>query len=385
MRQKVAVLGSTGSIGRQTLEVIEANSKRFEIVSLAAGRSIDLLAEQAAMWRPRLIAVADAQGAERLKARIDPSIRVVWGAQGLVEAAVESGADIVVVAVVGSAGLPATMAALEAGRRVALANKETLVAGGELVMAALARSRGELIPVDSEHSAIHQCLVGEEPQAIRRLVLTASGGPFRHATLEQMKAAGPEEALRHPTWSMGGKITIDSATLMNKGLEVLEAHWLFGVDYDRIEVVIHPQSIVHSLVEFVDGSVKAQLGTPDMRTPIQYALTYPERAAVAWGSLSLAQAGALTFEPPDLERFPCLSLAYQAGRAGGTAPAVLSAANEVAVEAFLNRHIGFFDIVTCVESVLQAHTVTKASDLESVLDADRWARRRAREWIYSRV
>lgn len=384
MRQKIAVLGSTGSIGRQTLDIIEKMPDRFELVALAAGSRIDLLAQQAAKTCPRLISVSDAEGAARLKQKIDPSIRVVWGPEGLVQAAAESGADIVVVAVVGSAGLLPTLAALTAGKRVALANKEALVAGGQLVMDALSEGEGELLPVDSEHSAIHQCLIGEGQEAVRRLVLTASGGPFRKASIVEMEAARPEEALNHPTWSMGGKITIDSATLMNKGLEVLEAYWLFGVDFDRIDVVIHPQSIVHSLVEFVDGSVKAQLGTPDMRTPIQYALCFPQRPAISWGHLSLTDAAALTFEPPDLDRFPCLSLAYQAGRAGGTAPAVLSAANEVAVEAFLTHQIGFLEIARCVESVLQAHTVTAASDVESVLQADRWARRIAREWIAKR-
>lgn len=376
-RQRIAVLGSTGSIGRQTLEVAGAMPDRFEVVALAAGRNVALLAEQAAKTRPRLVAVADEASACRLKEMVDPSVRVTWGTQGLVEAAVESQADIVVVAVVGAAGLVPTLSALAAGKRVALANKEALVAGGKVVMRALAAGGGELLPVDSEHSAIFQCLQGESRSAVRRLILTASGGPFRTATVEEMERATPEDALRHPTWSMGGKITVDSATLMNKGLEVIEAHWLFGIEYERIEVLIHPQSIVHSMVEFVDGSVKAQLGPPDMRLPIQYALCYPERAPKAWSELSLARAAALTFEPPDFERFPCLALAYEAGRAGGTAPAALNAANEVAVEAFLKGRIGFRDIARCVETVLEAHTVEEADDLESILAADAWARREA--------
>ena len=314
MRQKVAVLGSTGSIGRQTLDVVSAIPERFEVVSLAAGKNIDLLAKQVAMTKPRLVAVGDQEGAARLRAIVDASVRIVWGDEGLIEAALAG--DHVVVAVVGSVGLRPTLAALSEGKRVALANKETLVAAGELVTGTLSQGRGELIPVDSEHSAIHQCLAGEDGKAVERLILTASGGPFRTSSIAEMEAARPEDALKHPTWSMGGKITIDSATLMNKGLEVLEAYWLFGVDFDRIEVAIHPQSIVHSLVEFVDGSVKAQLGTPDMRTPIQYALCYPDRPAISWGRLSLFEIGALTFETPDLDRFPCLSMAYHAGRAG---------------------------------------------------------------------
>jgi len=380
-RRRIALLGSTGSIGRQTLEVVGALVDRFEIVALAAGRNVDLLAEQAARTSPRIVAVADQESAERLKGMVGSRIRVAWGTRGLVEAAVESGADLVVVAVVGASGLVPTLNALAAGKDVALANKETLVAGGRLVVEAQAQGGGRLIPVDSEHSAILQCLVGEERRTVRRLVLTASGGPFRTATAEEMRMARPEDALKHPTWSMGGKITIDSATLMNKGLEVIEAHWLFGIDYDRIDVLIHPQSIVHSLVEFADGSVKAQLGTPDMRLPIQYALCFPERVPVAWSELSLARAGVLTFEPPDLTRFPCLALAYEAGKLGGTAPAVLNAANEVAVEAFLKGQIGFMDIARCVETVMAAHTVEEAKDLESVLEADAWARQKARASI----
>lgn len=383
-RQRIAVLGSTGSIGRQTLEVAGALADRFEIVTLAAGRNVELLAAQVAWARPRMVAVADKESAERLRAMVGDEVHVAWGQQGLVDAAVGWDADIVVVAVVGAAGLVPTLRALDAGKRVALANKETLVAGGQLVARALAAGNGILLPVDSEHSAILQCLQGEERASVRRLILTASGGPFRCATLAEMERARPADALRHPTWSMGGKITVDSATLMNKGLEVIEAHWLFGVAYDRIDVVIHPQSVVHSLVEFVDGSVKAQLGLPDMRLPIQYALCYPERAQGDWGELSLIRTAALTFEPPDPARFPCLGLAYEAGKAGGTAPAALNAANEVAVDAFLKEQIGFLDIAACVEAVLRAHTVEEAGELDEILEADAWARGAARAWIARR-
>lgn len=384
MRQKVAVLGSTGSIGRQTLEVIGALSRRFEVVALAAGRNVDVLASQVEAVRPRLVSVADAAAASRLKGIIDPTVRIVWGPEGLVEAALAGDPDLVVVAVVGSAGVRPTLAALEAGKTVALANKETLVTAGALVMERIALGQGKLVPIDSEHSAIWQCLQGEASDRVDRLILTASGGPFRTATIAEMERVGPAEALRHPTWSMGGKITIDSATLMNKGLEVIEAHWLFGIDYDRIDVVIHPQSIVHSLVEFQDGSVKAQLGAPDMRAPIQYALCYPDRPAIVWKRLSLLDVASLTFSAPDLDRFPCLALAYQAGRAAGTAPAALNAANEIAVGAFLEEQIGFCDIARCVESVLEAHTVTDASDLDTILEVDAWARQEALDWVRRR-
>lgn len=384
VRQKVAVLGSTGSIGRQTLEVISALSDRFEVVSLAAGRNVDVLVSQIEAYHPRLVAVADEEAAARLRSKVDETVRVVWGRDGLVEAAVAGDPDVVVVAVVGSAGLQPTLAALAENKSVALANKETLVAGGALVSQVLAEGRGRLLPIDSEHSAIWQCLQGEASDRIAKVILTASGGPFRTATKDEMEKARPSDALRHPTWSMGGKITVDSATMMNKGLEVIEAHWLFGIDYDQIQVIVHPQSVLHSMVEFQDGSLKAQLGAPDMRVPIQYALCYPDRPPVAWKRLSLLDVASLTFEPPDFERFPCLALAYRAGREGGTAPAALNAANEVAVEAFLMERIGFGDIARCVESVLEAHTVTDAGDLESILEADAWARHEASEWIRRR-
>ena len=373
----VAVLGSTGSIGRSALDVLRAQAGRFRVVSLAAGRNASLLVEQAREFSPRLVSVQDAETAAEVRRALPGGTRVVWGPEGLVEAALADGVQTVIAAVVGAVGIRATLAALEAGKRVALANKESLVAAGELAKRILAAGKGELVPVDSEHSAIFQCLLGANRSEVKRLILTASGGPFRTATAEEMERATPFDALKHPTWRMGGKITIDSATLMNKGLEVIEAHWLFDQSYDRIDVVIHPQSIVHSLVEFVDGSVLAQLGAPDMRVPIQLALTFPERAPGNWKPFSILEAGTLTFEPPDFKRFRCLSLAYEAGRTGGTAPCVLNAANEVAVAAFLKGACRFGDIPACVEEVLAAHTPRPVRDVDDVLDADRWARESA--------
>lgn len=381
MRRGVAVLGSTGSIGTNTLQVIERLSQRFHVVALTAGRNVRLLVEQARRFRPRYVALATREGAAAAREALGAGVRVGWGPEGLVEAAVLAEADIVVTAVVGAVGIRATVAALRAGKRVALANKESLVAAGELVTQAAAAGGGEIVPIDSEHSALHQCLRGEEPASVSRLWLTASGGPFRTWSLERMKSVRPEEALQHPTWRMGGKITIDSATLMNKGLEVLEAHWLFGMPLEQIEVVVHPQSIVHSMVEFVDGSVVAQMAPPDMKGPIQYALCYPQREKNRFGTLALTKLGTLTFEPPDTERFPALQLAYEAGRMGGTAPAALSAANEVAVSAFLEGRIGFLDIARCVEEVLRRHRPVSADTLESVLAADAWARAAAWESI----
>lgn len=381
MRRGVAVLGSTGSIGTSTLQVIERLSEHFHVVALTAGRNVQLLIEQARRFRPRFVALASREDAAAAREALGAGIQVGWGPEALVEAASLPEASIVVTAVVGAVGIPATIAALQAGKRVALANKESLVAAGELVTKTAAAGEGEIIPVDSEHSALHQCLRGEATKSVSRLWLTASGGPFRTWPLERMRSARPEEALQHPTWRMGGKITIDSATLMNKGLEVLEAYWLFGVALDRIDVVVHPQSIVHSMVEFVDGSILAQMGPPDMKGPIQYALRYPQREQNRFGTLSLTELGTLTFEPPDTERFPALRLAYEAGRMGGTAPAALSAANEVAVSAYLEGRIGFLDIARCVEDVLGRHRPVPADSLESVLAADEWARAAAWESI----
>lgn len=376
MRQAVSVFGSTGSIGTQTLQVVQAFSERFYIDVLAAGRNIDLLVKQIQQFRPRLVVVADDESAAILKDRVDGSIDIAVGVAGLEEAAVSTEAPTIVMAVVGAVGLKPTLAALRAGKTVALANKETLVAAGELVMNEVRQGSGTIIPVDSEHSAIFQALQGEKTADVHRLILTASGGPFRQTPLNHMQHIRSADALKHPTWQMGGKITIDSATLMNKGLEVIEAHHLFGMDYDAIDVLVHPQSIVHSIVEYVDGSMIAQMGTADMRTPIQYALFYPERILTPWPRLDLTDTS-LTFEKPDFTRFPALALAYEAGRIGKTAPAVLNAANEVAVQAFIDEKIPFLGIPQCVESVLAAHNVHSVDSLETVLAADAWARREA--------
>lgn len=380
--KEVAILGSTGSIGCNALRVIEEFPGEFGVAALGAGSNIELLAEQIERHRPRVVSVGDEQGAERLQAALRrrgvdsiPSLGI--GVQGLIEVATCAGAEIVIGAVVGALGLLPTYRALELGRRVALANKETLVVAGELMTHAAERARAELLPVDSEHNALHQCLRGEQRHELKRVILTASGGPFRHATKEEIENATPEQALRHPTWRMGAKITIDSATMMNKGLEVIEAHWLFNCTADEIDVIVHPQSVVHSLVELVDGSIIAQMGVTDMRHAIQYALTYPERRPSALPPLDLATLGKLEFFAPDLDRFPCLRLAYQALRAGGTMPAVLNAANEVAVAAFLDRKIKFGDIPRLIENACEAHTVQPALQLETVLAADQWAR----EWV----
>ncbi len=381
MSRGVSILGSTGSIGTSTLEVIAALPDQFHIVALTAGRNVDLLVQQARRFRPRYVAVRDSADVATVREALGGGVSVGCGDEALVEAASLAEAEIVVTAVVGSVGITATLASLRQGKRVALANKESLVAGGRLVMQAAREGTGEIIPVDSEHSAVFQCLQGEKPGSLRRVLLTASGGPFRTWSIDEMKAAGVSDALRHPTWQMGGKITIDSATLMNKGLEVIEAHWLFGVDIDDIEVVVHPQSIIHSMIEMVDGSIIAQLGAADMKGPIQYALTYPSREVGASAPLSLADVGRLTFESPDSGRFPCLRLAYQAGRVGGTAPAVLSAANEVAVASFLEGRIGFMEIARCVEHVLSRHDPATATTLDEVLAADAWARSEAEGYL----
>jgi len=359
-RRRVAVLGSTGSIGTQALDVIRGHRDAYEVVALAAGRNAGLLAEQ-----------ADEFGVAPECARLcadEPSV--------LAGLAAHPDVDVVLNAVVGFAGLPATIAALEHGKRLALANKESLIAGGPVVAAVRAHGRGEIVPVDSEHSALYQCLRAGEPSEVRRLVLTASGGPFRGKTREELALVTVAEALKHPTWDMGAKITIDSSTLMNKGLEVIEAHELFGVGYDDIDVVVHPQSIVHSMVEFHDGATIAQLSMPDMRLPIGLALGAPARLPQAFGAMDWAVIGTLTFEPPDLEAFPCLGLAYEAGRAGGSAPAILSGANEVANAAFLAGAIPWTGIAEVVAEALE-QGVGNVAEVADVLEADRVARERA--------
>ncbi|HBN08308.1 MAG TPA: 1-deoxy-D-xylulose-5-phosphate reductoisomerase [Cyanobacteria bacterium UBA8530] len=374
-RRHLAILGSTGSIGRQTLEVVSAHPGRFAVTSLAAGKNLDLLAEQIKRFKPRRVCIAF-PGDARLLREAFPDLEVLTGEEGLVSLAGDKETDTVVVAVTGILGLLPTVRALHEGKRVALANKETLVAGGSLVMP-LTKNL-QLLPVDSEHSALWQCLRGEENSAVEKLILTASGGALREFPLEKLSLATASEALNHPTWSMGKKVTVDSATLMNKGLEVIEAHWLFGIDYPRIEVLIHPQSYVHSLVEFKDGSTKAQLGLPDMRLPIQYALSYPERLEGEIQGLELA-GKTLTFEKPDPRRYPALALAYLAGATGGTAPAVLNAANEIAVLEFLADSIPLGRIVETVSRVLDAHQAVQNPTLEEILAVDAWARKKARE------
>jgi 1-deoxy-D-xylulose-5-phosphate reductoisomerase len=379
--KRLAILGSTGSIGRSALAVVDAHPSRLEVVALAAGDNAPLLAEQVRRYAPQIAAMATGEGVDRLRAACgaDAGVTMTGGAEGLIAVATHPAVDIVLCASSGTAGLEAVLAAIAAGKTIALANKEVLVMAGALVTEAARRHGVSILPVDSEHNAVHQCLHGRSPSEIRRLILTASGGPFRDFTAAQLRQVTPDEALRHPTWQMGRKITIDSATLMNKGLEVIEAHWLFGVGPDRIEVVIHPQSIVHSMVELVDGSVIAQLGVTDMRLPIQYACSYPDRWDGALPSLDLSKAGRLEFHPPDHERFPCLGLAYQALRADGTLAVVLNAANEVAVAAFLDGRLGFTSIPTVIERTMNAHRVEGVSTVETVRRADSWARAYARE------
>ena len=377
----LAILGSTGSIGRQTLEVVRHLRGRFRIVGLAAGRNVTLLEEQAREFSPTLLWADRESDYLRQKAA---GLRARWAP--MEEMACHPEVDIVVVATPGRAGLLPTLAAVRAGKVVALANKEVLVMAGHLVVAAARQHGADLRPVDSEHSAIWQCLWGEDRASIARIILTGSGGPFRDLSLDDLARVTADEALRHPTWQMGHKVTVDSATLLNKGLEAIEAHWLFGVPFDKIEVVLHRESIVHSLVEFRDGSIKAQLGMPDMRLPIQCALTYPQRLPAARVKrLDLARLGTLAFCQPEPRRFPCLGLALEAGRSGGTFPAAMAAADEVAVEHFLAGRIGFMDIPRAIEATLSAHQGTVEPSLEDVLAADAWARHWAEDWLRARA
>lgn len=375
----VAVLGSTGSIGRQALDVIARSEGAFKVVALCAGRDDAAMAEQIERFAPRFVAMRDPDAAARLRERFGARTHVADGEEALVEAACYEGVDIVLVAVVGFAGVAPTLAALKQGRRVALANKETLVAAGELVMAQVGRP-DQLLPVDSEHAALFQILDGRRRSDVHRVILTASGGPFRRTPLGELRSVRPEQALQHPTWRMGAKITVDSATLMNKGFEVIEAVRLFGLAPDRVAVLVHPQSVVHALVEFGDGSLLAQMAVADMRLPIAAALWYPRPAPSLVRRLDLAQLGTLSFEPPDPVRFPCLGLAYAALQTGGTMPAVLNAANEVAVAAFLAGRIGFLQIPELIERVM-AHHRTGSVTLEAVCAADRWARAEAERML----
>ena len=383
MTRSVAVLGSTGSIGTQTLDIIRAEPDRYRVAALGVATSVAAVTEQAAEFRPDVVAVADSACAKEIRSQLPSGTELLVGPEAMAAAATR--AETVINGVVGFAGLPVTLATLEAGKRLGLANKESLIAAGPVVQRAWSTPGAELIPVDSEHCAIHQCLrandVAGKIQAtdrVAQVVLTASGGPFRGRTGQELASVEIEDALSHPTWSMGPKITIDSSTLMNKGLEVIEAHELFGVDYEQIEVVIHPQSIVHSMVSYTDGATMAQLSLPDMRLCIGYALAFPDRLAVPYGAIDWAQSPQLDFHPPDLEAFRCLGLAYEAGRAAETAPALLSAANEVAVDAFLDGLIPWVGIAEVVEAVMQQWPGEAASDVDVVLDADRSAREVAR-------
>ena len=380
--KRLAVVGSTGSIGQNTLRVVQHLSDRFQIFALAAHSTVERLAEQTAAFRPNVVAITDPNRVEEFQSRCTamriPVPEIVTGERGLRQIASAGEVDIVVSAAVGAAGLAPTYSAVASGKTVALANKEAMVLAGELLRKTASRTGARLIPVDSEHSAVDQCLRSGEHGEVRRLILTASGGPFRETPAERFATITPEEALNHPTWRMGKRITIDSATLLNKGLEVIEARWLFNIPPEKIDIMVHPQSIVHSMVEFVDGSVIAQLGTADMRQPIQYALTYPERLHSPVPSLDWATVSRLDFALPDRQKFPCIGLAYRAIQMGGTAPAVLNAADEVAVQGFLERIIPFSAIPEILAATLDAHVLQAADSLEAILEADAWARTEAR-------
>jgi 1-deoxy-D-xylulose-5-phosphate reductoisomerase len=383
VRKRIAILGSTGSIGRSALSVVDAHADRLEVVGLAAGTNAALLATQVQRYTPRVVAMATSQALDHVRRTFSPFVPAIVeaGADGLLAVATHPDADMVLCASSGTAALEAVLAAIEAGKGIALANKEVLVMAGALVTEAARRHGVSILPVDSEHNAIHQCLHARDHAEISRLILTASGGPFRSHSVAALKKVGPEDALRHPTWRMGRKITIDSATLMNKGLEVIEARWLFGVGEDQIDVVIHPQSAVHSMVEFCDGSVIAQLGVTDMRLPIQYAFSYPQRWGGMLPRLDLVKIARLEFAPPDHKRFPCLELAYRALREGGTLPVVLNAANEEAVAAFLAGRLSFPSIADVIERAMDAHQASPVATLHQVRETDRWAHEFARELV----
>ena len=376
----VSILGSTGSIGRQSLDII-SRLPEIKVAALTAGTSVERMAEQCREFRPQLAVMATEAAAKELAAQIsDLPVRVNWGEQGLLEAASAPDADCVITAVVGMVGLKPTLAAIRAGKRIGLANKETLVCAGELVMAEAEKYRAEIIPVDSEHSAIYQCLMGaSDRKEVKRLILTCSGGPFFGRSREELKTVTQADALKHPNWKMGAKITIDCATLMNKGLEVIEAMRLYRMPLEKVDVVIHRQSVVHSMVEFTDGAVMAQLGTPDMRLPIQLALTYPERIPCPVEPLDLLSCGPLTFSKPDMENFPCLALAYECAKKGGTACPAMNGANEEAVAMFLRNEIGFYDIYRLVSQAVEAVPFLKNPTLEEILEADRLARGAVKE------
>lgn len=377
--KNISLLGSTGSVGRSTLEVVAQHPDEFRVVALAAGANIELLAEQIRQFQPELVSVGSKEAADNLREllRNEAQLEIVYGEEGLLQVACHPSAQFVMTAIVGSVGIAPTLGAIEAGKTIGLANKETLVSAGHLVMKA-ARERGvNIIPVDSEHSAIFQCLHQERREDIARLILTASGGSFRHRTREELAHVTVADALQHPNWSMGAKITIDSATMMNKGFEVIEAHWLFDMPYEQIDCVLHYESVIHSMVEYKDRAVLAQLGTPDMKVPIQYALSYPHRLPLATEPLDLLKYGTLHFAPMDEARYPLLKLAYDCGKQGGTLPSVLNAANEVAVARFLRGEIHFLAIEQIVKTVCDRHQPTADPDLEAIWEADRWGREQA--------
>jgi 1-deoxy-D-xylulose-5-phosphate reductoisomerase len=378
--KNIAILGSTGSIGRSTLDVIAQNRDQFRVVALSAGSNIDLLEQQIKAFSPAIAAVADKAAAYALGKRLN-GIEILAGDEGVNSVAAYTEADFVISAIVGSAGLLPTITAIKAGKTVGIANKEALVMAGDIVIKEAKKNKVKILPVDSEHSAILQCIEGHGSADIRRIILTASGGPFVNMSKNDLKHIKAKEALKHPNWSMGRKISIDSATLMNKGFEVIEACWLFDIYPEKVDVLIHPQSIIHSLVEFTDRSCLAQMSMPDMRGPISYALSYPERTADPIPGLELEKIGSLTFRKPDHDMFPCLSYAYEAIKTGGTLPAVLNAANEIAVYAFLNDKIGFNDIPSVIRKTVESHMVNLATDLDAVLEADRWARVKAENYV----
>ena len=372
--KKISLLGSTGSIGTNVLDVIERNPEKFQILGMSAGNNVDLFAKQIRKFKPRVVALFDTKKIPTLKERIsDLDIEILSGEEGSITVATLPEADVVVSGVMGSAGLLPAIYALKSGKNLALANKETLVIAGELVLREAQKTNSQIIPIDSEHSAIFQVLNGEKKERIKKIILTASGGPFRTFSFEQMETVTVKDALKHPNWDMGAKITIDSSTMMNKGLEYIEAKWLFGLN-TPVEIIVHAQSIIHSMIEFVDTSIMAQLGIPDMRVPIAYALTYPDRFECDLPSLELTTMGDLTFEAPDFDRFPCLGLAIDAMKIGKTMPAVLNAANEIAVQAFLEELISYKDIAELIHMVMQNHNPSPLKELQDVLIADRWAR-----------
>ncbi len=381
--KRLSILGSTGSIGSNVLHIVEQFPERFAVVALAAGKNVDLLAKQIKQFKPETAVVLDEEHAVLLSEKLPRGVNteVLYGPEGYKYAASIADADMLVSAMVGSSGLVPTLAGISAGKQIALANKEALVTSGELMMDAARKNRVDIIPIDSEHSAIFQSLLGHKKDDIRRIILTASGGPFLDVPMEDLASITPEDALRHPTWDMGAKITIDSATLMNKGLEVIEARWLFGISEEIIDVHIHPQSIVHSMVEYCDGSVIAQLGVPDMRTPIAYALAYPERLPLNLPGPDFFEMGQLTFRKPDLKKFPCLGLAFDACKTGGTVPAVLNAANEVAVTAFLDHRINLVQIPDLIRKAMASHRMVQNPKLDDILAADAWAREYTEEKI----